>query len=441
MGATGLSRRDFLRASAAVGASLAGLDCSRSERPDRPNVLFVLADDLGYEVPGCNGGRTYQTPSIDRLASQGLRFTHAYATPLCTPSRVQLMSGQYPFRNGWWDGLWEVPARRQVVDAKLIDLGQRMREAGYATAVAGKWQLCNFRYFPDHVSEAGFDEHLVWTWDYLAIGFAGGRPPRYWAPGLWHDGRLDRSYQSPEVFAPDAFTDFLIDFMRRNRERPFFAYYPMVMPHLPLVPTPDNKREYEREGGVELPFAAMVHYLDKLVGRLTDALDDLGLAERTLLVFTADNGTDSEFVSRLGDLEIRGSKDTMGWAAGHVPLIARWPGTTPTGAVCEDLTDSTDFLPTLAELCGAPLPGGRVIDGHSVAAPLRGSTGHPREWVHLQLRATRALRTRRWKLYHDGRLFDLGRDPFEENPLLPDREGAEGARARAELRRVFATLT
>jgi arylsulfatase A-like enzyme len=436
-----LSRRDFLRGAAAGGLSLAGLRCARAE-PFRgpPNLILIVADDLGYECLGCNGGTSYRTPRIDRLAAEGLRFSEAYATPLCTPSRVQLMSGQYPFRNGWVDGIWELPWRLQAVDPGLIDLAARLRSAGYATAVAGKWQLCQFNDYPDHAAETGFDEHFVWTWDYRTPGPNRGRPSRYWAPGIWHDGRFAREHQRSDVFGPDLFTQFVIDFVRRQRERRFFAYYPMVLPHVPVVPTPENKDDFARHGDDVWMFGEMIRYMDLLVGRIADAVDELGLASQTLLLFTADNGTDAEFSSKLGDLEVQGGKETMSSAGGHVPLVARWKGATPAGALCEDLTDSTDLLPTFAELTGAPLPTDRIVDGRSLAPQLRGQPGSPRAWVHLQLRDERALRTRRWKLFQDGRLYDLRADPLEQRPIAPGDGDAEAREARARLERVFAEL-
>jgi arylsulfatase A len=444
-----LSRRGFLRA--AAGASLIGAFPQLACRAfaDRPNIVFIMADDLSYESLGSSGGTSYRTRHLDELAATGMRFTQAYSTPLCTPSRVQVMSGHYPFRTGYTVGLWELPRAKRSVDPALIDMGAVLKRAGYATAVAGKWQLTLFSDHPDHATLAGFDEHCLWAWEH-PLGEWMGTTRRYWEPGIWRNGRLDRSVLRGE-YGPDVFSGFLIDFMRRNRKGPFFAYYPMVLPHPPFLPTPDNRSEHDgarlrlsdalEDAESSAFFPGMVSYLDKLVGRIAAALDELGIRERTLVLFTSDNGNPEGVTAKMGDVVVPSGKGQLGPFGAHVPLIANWRGTTPAGAVCEDLTDSTDILPTFASLADAPLPDRRPLDGRSLAGKLRGEKAVHRRWIHLQVGDSRAVRTKRWKLYNDGRLYDLYADPLERRPLDARSESAEARAAREDLQRVFADLT
>lgn len=401
-----MNRRTFLKA-AGLGAAAMALPAWAAE--PRPNIVLVMADDLGYECVGCNGGTSYQTPHIDKLATEGVRFTHAFCTPLCSPTRNLLMTGRYNFRNyrGWG-----------TLDPREKTFGHLLRDAGYATCVSGKWQLCKFDdpKNADHPKRAGFDEHCVWTWR-----VKGKKPSRYWDPWIWQDGKRRDGLEGK--YGPDIHCDFVCDFIERHKAKPFFAYYPMNLVHAPFDPTPDTPKQGGRKakGG---HFADMVAYLDKCVGRVVATLDRLGLRERTLVLFTGDNGTPRGIKSQMGDITIPGGKGSMTDAGTHVPFIASWKGTAPAGSVCSDLVDFSDVLPTLCELARAPLPTDRPIDGRSFAPQLRGEKGTPRDWVFIQLDKKRAVRDRRWKLYPDGRLFDLDADPFEKTPVEGDGDGA-----------------
>ena len=407
-----MDRRTFLKA-VGLGALGAALGAAAPRR--KANVVLIMADDHGDECLGCNGGTSYRTPHLDRLAAAGTRFTHAYCTPLCSPTRVEIMTGRYGFRNykGWG-----------VLDPKERTFGHVLRKAGYATCVSGKWQLCEFHKpeNADHPHRAGFDEHCVWTWHYQ-----GKKPSRYWDPWIWQDGRLRDDLKGQ--YGPDVHRDFLVDFITRHKDRPFFAYYPMNLVHGPFVRTPDSQGKARKKGGY---YADMVAYLDQCVGAVVAALDRLGLRERTLVLFTGDNGTPKGIHSKMGDLTVPGGKGQMTDAGCHVPFIARWPGTTPAGRACDDLIDFSDVLPTLAELAGAPLPEGVTLDGRSFAPQLRGEPGTPRAWVYIQLNKQRAARDKRWKLHGDGKLFDTAADPFEKTPLQPGDPDADAARPRLQ---------
>ena len=433
------TRRRFLQA--AAGATLAGLLGRRARAADaatRPNIVLIMADDLGYECLGANGGTTYRTPNLDRLAAEGTRFTHAYCAPLCSPTRVLLMTGRYGFRNyrGWG-----------ILDPAEKTFGHLLREAGYATCVSGKWQLCRFDKpeNADHPKRAGFDEHCVWTWH-----FKGGKPSRYRDPMIWQNGKLLEGAKGK--YGPDIHCDFVCDFIERNKSRPFFAYYPTNLVHAPFVPTPDSKEAPAPSGGKkkgkggQTNYAAMVAYLDKCVGRVVATLDRLGLRSNTLILFTGDNGTPRGITSMMGEATIPGGKGKMTDAGTHVPLIANWKGTTPAGRVLDDLVDFSDVLPTLAEMAGAPLPTDRTIDGRSFLPRLRGEKGSPREWAYIHHGGAgvkgnlRAVRTQRWKLYGDGRLFDVRADTFEKTPIAEGDGGDEAAAARKRLAGALASL-
>lgn len=435
------SRREFLKALggiAAGGVLGEGRAASASGADARPNVVLVVADDLGRECLGCYGGGSYATPALDALAAGGMRFAHCYATPWCSPSRVELLTGKYGFRN------YEVWGELDV--GRELTLPRLLRDAGYATCLAGKWQFCRFDEPAglEHPTRAGFDEWCLWFGLVRDPGGGEHFSPKYWDPWIVENGR--RRTDLAGRYGPDVFCEYLIDFMRRNAARPFLAFYSMVLPHAPFEPTP-HSGALERALG-SLPeavrgrfsqrfFSEHLAYLDFCVGRISGALARLGLAERTLVLFTSDNGTPRPIRSRVGEQVVEGGKGLMTDAGVRVPLLARWPGHVPPGRVCEDLVDLSDFLPTLGELAGAQLPGGQVFDGRSFVPQLRGEPGNPREWIYYQsdpeYGMDRAVRTRDWKLLASGGLYDMRGDPWQEPPVPPGTAAeADAARRRLQ---------
>ncbi len=398
-----------------------------------PNILLVMADDLGYEGLSCNGGTSTSTPVLDELARTGVRFTHCHSTPLCTPSRVQLMTGKYNFRN--YREFGTLPPGETT-------MAHRLKEAGYATCVAGKWQLAghyagsNYRgegTFPD---EAGFDEHCLWQVDRLGS--------RYWNPAIQQNGVLRVGLQ--DRYGPDVVCDFILDFIARHRSERFFIYYPMILTHAPFVATPLSAPRPEiRDIADTAHFGEMVTYADRLIGRIVRRLDELGLREDTLILFTCDNGSPRGITSRMGERVIQGGKGFTTDAGTHVPLIANWQGQTAVGSICEDLIDFTDFLPTLMEAAGVTLP--EDADGRSFFPQALGKRGRPRDWIfcHYDPRwgewaPKRFVRAKRWKLYGDGSMFDLEIDPQETRPLPQEALSQEAEDARLRLQGVLDTL-
>lgn len=404
---------------------------ARAAETRPPSILFIMIDDLGPEWLSCYGSE-HRTPAIDRLASEGTRFTHVWATPLCTPTRHELLTGRYPFRTGWtmhhdaprWGGQY-FDWRREVA------FPRRLRDAGYATAIAGKWQVNDLRDTPDALRDHGFDTHCVWT------GYERDNPAsdaRYFDPFIQRDGR--RGIREG-AFGPDVFADFLIEFIEKHRDKPFFAYYPMVLTHTPFTLTPDN-RTAPLKGGALHP--GMVDYVDKLVDRLLGTLHRLGLDENTLVVLTTDNGTVRGVPARANGIEVNGGKGSLAETGIHVPLIVRWPGRTPPGAVSERLVDFSDFMPTLLEIAGTTPPEGAVLDGVSFADTLRGEPArHPRAWMFSQYGDKRVIGDGRYKLYSTGEVFDVRNDPLEKKDLTAgDDAGVRAAVGR--LRKVLEAM-
>ena len=417
--------------------------------PEQPNIIFIMVDDLGKDWISCYGAEDIQTPHIDHLAAAGMRFHNAWSMPQCTPTRVTLLTGQYPWRTGWVNH-WDVPRwgvgyfdwRAYTTFASIL------QSAGYATAIAGKWQINDFRLEPQALAHHGFDEWCVWT------GFETGNPPsreRYADPYI-HTRR--GSQTRPGAFGPDVYCDFLIDFLGRHRDQPTLLYFPMALTHGPLVPTPsepDARRPADQ-------FRAMVRYTDQLVGRLTRAVRRLGLEQRTILIFTTDNGTTGRLRGTIEGVRPRGGKASKFEGGVCQPLIVHGPGRVPVGET-DALTDLSDWLPTFAEWAGAPLPQRLTIDGKSLAPLLAGrANDSARDWIlamghgpaRLDARgvrgqddyADRVLRDKRYKVWLDDApqitaLYDLSEDPLERRNLLTSPASAHRA-ALARFRAILA---
>ena len=410
-------------AALAILASSAGA----ADAPRKPNVVLILADDLGYETLGCNGGTSYKTPVLDGLAAGGVRFTRCYAQPLCTPTRIQLMTGQYNVRNY---------TRFGHIDPGQPTFAQALKRAGYATGVVGKWQLGQDPALPQKL---GFDEAYLWQHT--------RRPPRYANPGLEVNGK-EVDYTNGE-YGPDLLNTFALDFVARHKDRPFCLYYPMILTHDPFQPTPrspgwDPKAVGEQVNRSPANFAHMVAHMDALVGRLVAKLDELKLREDTLILFVGDNGTSPQITSQTTAGPVQGGKGKSTAAGTHVPLVASWPGRIAKGKACDDLVDSTDLLPTLLAAAGVPLPTDVPVDGHSFLPQLKGEPGSPRPWVYSWYareggpKADREFAAgQRFKLYRTGELYDVSRDVLEAKPIAADAADAEAKAARAELQKVL----
>lgn len=426
---------------------------------ERPNVVLIMADDLGYETVGCYGGESYKTPNMDRIAKEGVKFDRAYAMPLCTNTRIQLMTGKYNNRN------WKAFG---ILDPKEKTFGHLMQDAGYKTCIAGKWQLTSYdppdypgaelrRNTGMHPKDAGFDEYCLWH-----VGHTETKGSRYADPVIEKNGQVMEGTDGK--YGPDLWTDFLGDFMEKNREEPFFVYYSMALPHNPMVPTPDSPEwtDVARRHSDETPFAAdMIEYTDKMLGKIVAKLDEIGVRENTLLLFYSDNGTNWRVRSRFRGQMVRGAKSKGTELGIRVPCLVEWPGKTQAGKVSQALIDSADFLPTMLDAAGATIPDG--IDGVSflplldedVRSKENRSVGdgsnHDRKWVYIhqdprpgwdkdRFSLIRLALNERYKLYEDGRLYDLKNDFYEEFPLYTAQDTSEQREGRAELQKVLDSM-
>ena len=451
----GLNRREFLSlvAGSAAAAVTSFTGCngqfSRARHPaKRPNIIFIMADDLGPEWLSCYGGEEMKTPNLDNLAREGMQFSNAYSMPQCTPTRATLLTGQYPFRHGWVNH-WDVPrwgAGCHFDWKHNITFARVLKTAGYATAAAGKWQINDFRVQPDAMKKHGFDEYCMWT------GFESQNPPsakRYWDPYI-HTREGSKTYK--DRFGTDVFVDFLIDFMNRHKDKPMMLYFPMALTHGPLTNTPlepDVEDKVERH-------KAMVRYTDYAVGRLVKALNDLKLRDNTIVFFTTDNGTAKKMTARMNGRKVKGGKATLGEPGVRAPFIVSCPGIVPAGVVTNGLTDFTDIMPTFAELGGAKLPRGVAIDGRSIAKLILGKEkDSSRQWIMamgfgaaklaegrvagVKQFANRVVRDKQYKLWvldgRSARLFDLLADPAETNNLI-ESTNPRGVAARKKLEAV-----
>ncbi len=442
-----LNRRSFLKSAAAAGASAVMPHYLPAASTKRPNIILIMADDLGYECIGANGGTSYKTPVLDRLAKTGARFEHCYAQPLCTPSRVKIMTGKYNVRN--YD-------KFGYLDPRETTFANILKKAGYATCIAGKWQLNGSRETNEDLlnrpADFGFDRWCLWQLTTSGRTRVDGKrvDGRYVHPVLSIDGKLHGRMKGK--YGPKVCTDFILDFIDEKKDKPFFVYYPMILTHCPFTITPDSpqwkdptKRKASRSyKGKPKYFPDMVSYMDKLVGMITDKLDELGLRDNTLIMFTGDNGTDRPIVSTLNGQKVAGRKgSTIDWGT-HVPLIANWPGVIPAGRAHDDLVDFSDFLPTICETANVRIPNDPTIDGRSFLPQLKGEKGNPRKWVYCwysrsgkRANASEFARTRRYKLYRNGRFYDVLNDVQEKNPLKDDELDDKARRIKAMLREVL----
>ncbi|MEQ1830196.1 MAG: sulfatase-like hydrolase/transferase [Pirellula sp.] len=409
----------------------------------KTNVIVFLADDLGAAELGCYGNRVHRTPNLDRMASEGLRLDTFYATPLCTTTRMALMTGQYGFRNGYLGMLNKayVPAPKSAQRdiAWHFTIGDLMQSAKYKTALLGKWQLSGTH--PTLIHEAGFDEYRMWAYEHnlpKGVTHPGrweGAPgksntARYWYPSLVQNGKYIPTTASE--YGPDLLQDFAFDFMKRHRDAPFFIYYSSLMTHGPHEETPDPNTP-----GKRLPpgFQSNLEYLDHLMGRLIEGVKREGLDKNTLVLFIGDNGTAARGKGSVTELGAR------------VPFIAWGPGlVSPMVGAERSLSDITDIMPTLAELAGVELPQDRKFDGKSLMPLITGKANSHRPWIYSYLNDGRILRDSRWLLEIPGqgepeRLFDCG-DSRNGNGyrIVASNHNEQSRMARARFAKILETI-
>jgi len=415
--ASDLNRRQFLGTLAAAGfASLA-----RAQEAKKPNIVLIVADDLGYAELGSYGQKKIRTPHLDRLAAQGMRFTQAYAgNAVCAPSRCVLMTGKHPGHATIRNNSEAKPEGQRPIPADEITLAKVLRAQGYATGAFGKWGLGGPGTVGDPIRQ-GFDRFFGYNCQRHAHSYY----PSY----LWSDDRRIQLDNDPPVpghaklpkgadptkpesyerfkgkdYAPDRINEQILAFIRANRGKPFFAYYPTIIPHVALHVPDEELKPYVALGWDEqrpragntfsytphyyprAAYAAMITRMDRYVGNVLSLLDELGLADNTLVLFSSDNGAtylkdvDYEFFESVGPL--RGLKGSLYEGGVRVPLIARWPGKVKPGSVSARVVGFEDLLPTLADATGAKTPQG--VDGISFVPTLEGKTQEERPFLYRE---------------------------------------------------------
>ena len=433
----------------------AAFSCSISEKDNlagsRPNIIFILADDLGWADLPVYGNRFNEAPNLQGMAEEGIRFTDAYAAcPVCSPTRASIMSGQYPARVGIIDfitGHWRpyeevtVPINRtQYLPLEIYTMGEAMKDAGYSTGYFGKWHLGGGEFLPD---KQGFDRVNV----YQGGGF------------FDYAGKMSTPLEvEPGKVLSETLTDLSIDFIEQNAEKAFFLFLAHFDVHVQLDADTSLIMKYLEKDKVDhypcnAVYAAMVENVDKSVGRILQKVKDLGLAENTLVVFFSDNGGlvsrfdaiplihkskqhyyqgDSLLYIASSNAPLRAEKGTLYEGGIREPMIVWWPGTIARGEVSDALVSSVDFLPTFAELAGVQLPEYQIFDGVSLVDIMEGSSpDYDRSiyWhypvYHHDVPAS-AIRKGKWKLIHNlvdnsKALYNLEADIGESNNLL-DRE-------------------
>ncbi|HUT94043.1 MAG TPA: arylsulfatase [Thermoguttaceae bacterium] len=375
---------------------------------ERPNVVVVLADDQGWGDLSVHGNVNLETPNIDSLARDGAIFDRFFVCSVCAPTRAEFLTGRYHPRGGV-HGV-STGAERLNLDEKTI--GDTFKAAGYATAAFGKWH--NGTQHPYHPNARGFDEYY---------GFCSGHWGQYFDPILEHNGELVRG----KGFIIDDLTDHALAFIDENKSRPFFCYLPYNTPHSPFqvpdrfyakfkdAPIKMRHRDVDKEDLATTRCAlAMCENIDWNVGRVLAKLDELGLADNTIVVYFSDNGPNSW---RWND-GMKGRKGSTDEGGVRVPCLMRWPGHVRPGTKVPQIAGAIDLLPTLADCAGVPIVGAKPLDGKSVKPLLLGTADDwPDRMIFSHWRGRVSVRTQQHRLDQSGKLFDMTTDPGQDRDV------------------------
>jgi len=411
---------------------------------EKPNIVFILIDDMGWPDVVSYGHKFHETPNIDRLAKQGVRFTDFYAAcPVCSPTRASIQSGQYQARFHLTDfipGHWRpyeklvVPFNAPELPLEIPTLAEGLKPAGYKTGYFGKWHLGGPTHNPD---KQGYDVSLV----------TGGR---HFAPNFRTTPKVE---VEQGAYLADFLTDQTIQFIKDNKDGPFFVQLSHYAVHIPLEAKPGQVKKYtdkpKPETGVNNPiYAAMVAHVDQSVGKIMQALQEFELAKNTVVVFTSDNGGLRERYDG-GDIvstnaPLRDEKGTLYEGGIRVPLIVRWPGVAKRGTVCAEPTISVDFYPTFLEIAGTEKPKGHTLDGKSLVPLLNNPNSQlDREAIYFHYphyhhsRPAGVIRTRDWKLveffeHGDLELYNL-KDDLSETTNLAEKNSEKAKELQGKL--------
>jgi len=430
-----LTRRAFVKSLGALGlAGLAGAlrPAQAAPPPQKPNFVFFLIDDMGWRDLACYGSTFYETPNIDRLAAQGMRFTSAYAAcPVCSPTRASIMTGKYPARlhlTDWIPSHERPYAKLRIPDwtrhlaLEELTIAEALKPAGYVSASIGKWHLGDEEFWPD---KQGFDLNVA--------GCQMGQPPSYFSP-----------YKIPTIqpgpdgeYLTDRLADEAVSFIEKNKDRPFFLYLPHYAVHSPLMAKKEMVEKYQAkpkadEGQTNATYAAMIQSVDDCVGKVCAKLEALGLADRTIVFFMSDNGG---VVRTTSNAPLRAGKGTLYEGGIREPMIVRWPGAVKPASVCDEVVTSVDFFPTILTMAGVMWESEGRLDGANLVPLLTRGARLQRDavyWHYPHYHNTTpggAIRAGDWKLieyFEDGRveLYNLKDDLGETKDLasaMPER--------------------
>lgn len=436
-----MKRRIFLKNMGWGALALAGpgvfSGCSLFQKKEKLNFILINIDDLGWKDPACYGSRYHETPNIDRLAAQGMRFTAAYAAcAVCSPTRASIMTGRYPARIGVTDWIHHLDKRGQEaykmgknptayvggqrrrllcppnpywMELDEITIAEVLKAEGYTTCHIGKWHLGYEPWFPDR---QGFDINIG--------GGEIGQPPTYFDPYYLNERRPGIPALSPRrrgEYLTDRESDETVRFLSEHRDKPFFLHMCHYAVHTPLQARKELVAKYEKKdktNQTNATYAAMIESVDRAVGRMLSTLDELGLAERTMVIFTSDNGGLQDYAT--DNAPLRAGKGYPYEGGIRVPLIVRWPGVIERGRICEVPVTSVDHFPTLVELAGARIHSNRVIDGKSLVPVLKETGSLKRKSIFWHFPHYRGevvpysiIRKGDWKLIkrYEGRMFEL----------------------------------
>ncbi|MBM4017858.1 MAG: sulfatase [Planctomycetes bacterium] len=428
----GLTRREFLAAvGAGAAAAAAGRPAHGAAPADRPpNVIFIFADDLGYADLGCFGSKTISTPNIDRMAAEGMKLTDFHtASPVCTPTRSALMTGCYPKRLGLHVHVL-FPQSKTGLNPDEITVAEVLKAQGYATACIGKWHMGHHAIFLP--TRQGFDSYygIPYSNDMgiVAEGMTFAKDARFNFGKTLEAARTDPyerdkpplmrgeeviEWPADQATLTERYTDEALKFIRANKDRPFFLYLPHTFPHVPLFAS--ERFKGKSRGGL---LGDTVECIDWSCGEILKAVKELGLDERTLVIFTSDNGPAGHPAPPL-----RGGKGTT-WEGGQrVPFIARWPGRIPAGAQCGGLSSVMDVLPTLARLAGGKAPADRIIDGKDIWPLISGQPGaktpHEAFYHYSAYGVMSGVRCGKWKCHTRTPLMRPAKGAPADQPFAP----------------------
>jgi len=418
-----LNRREFLKAIGLGAASITAGGCaewagrfSGSEPLEKPNFIVIFTDDQGYQDVGCFGAVGFETPNLDRMAAEGAKFTDFYAAaPICSPSRAALLTGCYPPRVSIPRVLF--PGDKIGLNLSEITIAEVLKSRGYATCCVGKWHLGDVpKFLP---TRQGFDY-------YFGLPYSNDmKPPKSLCPGLpLIEGEEPIEFDPDQNLLTKRYTEKAIEFIRKNKDRPFFVYLAHTMPHIPLGVSEEFRGKSER--GL---YGDVIMELDWSVGQILKTLKELGLDERTLVIFTSDNGPWLSKGKNGGSAKpLRDGKFSTYEGGMREPCIMRWPGRIPAGMVCSEIATTMDFLPTLARLAGAELPKDRIIDGKDIYALMTkpGAKTPYEAFFYYFENQLEAVRSGKWKLILEHKrgkrtfalaLYDLEKDISEQNDV------------------------